>query len=73
MRHQDVPTRSENDVRLARSSRQRIRTSPRKAGQPPTGCLLRTSSTPLFALLICFLFGAIGLTAARFQRRSVRR
>ena len=43
---------------------------------PPTNSASSSSSggaTPLFALLICFLFGGIGLTAAQFQRRSIRR
>jgi hypothetical protein len=43
---------------------------------PPTSSGSNSSSnnsTPLFALLICFLLAAIGLTAAEFQRRSVPR
>ena len=46
------------------------------ATPPPTNSASSSSSggaTPLFALLICFLFGGIGLTAAQFQRRSIRR
>jgi hypothetical protein len=42
---------------------------------PPTGSASdpsRNDSSPLFALLICFLLGLIGLTAAMAQRRSVR-
>lgn len=31
------------------------------------------SSTPLFALLICFAFGTLGLAAVAEQRRSIRR
>jgi hypothetical protein len=31
------------------------------------------SSTPLFALLICFAFGGLGLAAVEAQRRTVRR
>jgi hypothetical protein len=30
-------------------------------------------STPLYALLISGLFGGLGLTAAQYQRRAVRR
>jgi hypothetical protein len=43
---------------------------------PPTASSGNSSSggsTPLFPLAMCFLFGAIGLTAAQAQRRSVRR
>jgi hypothetical protein len=43
---------------------------------PPTASSSNSSSdnsTPLFPLLICFLFGAIGLIAAQYQRRSLRR
>jgi hypothetical protein len=42
---------------------------------PPTGTNSDGSSgsTPLFALLICALFGGIGLTAVQRQRRSIRR
>jgi hypothetical protein len=51
--------------------------TPRQTATPPaTGSASNSSSggsTPLFALLICILFGGIGLAAARFQRRSVRR
>lgn len=46
------------------------------ATPPPTASASGSSnndSTPLPALLICLLLGAIGLGAARFQRRSVRR
>jgi hypothetical protein len=54
-----------------------VTSAPGQTATPPaTGAAGNSSSggsTPLFALLICFLFGAIGLTAARFQRRSVRR
>ena len=50
--------------------------TPRQTATPPaTGSASISSSggsTPLFALLICILFGGIGLAAARFQRRSVR-
>jgi hypothetical protein len=31
------------------------------------------NSTPLFALLICFAFGGLGLAAVQAQRRSIRR
>ncbi|HEX7490992.1 MAG TPA: hypothetical protein VF337_04755, partial [Candidatus Limnocylindrales bacterium] len=43
---------------------------------PPTstgGSGSSNGSTPIFALLICFAFGALGLGAARMQRRTVRR
>jgi hypothetical protein len=43
---------------------------------PPTSTGSNGSSngsTPLFALLICFAFGALGLTAVEAQRRTVRR
>lgn len=42
---------------------------------PPTGTGGDGSSgsTPLFALLICALFGGIGLTAVELQNRSIRR
>jgi hypothetical protein len=44
---------------------------------PPTGTAGDNSSSggsgPLFALLISVLFGGLGLTAAQYQRRSVRR
>ena len=43
---------------------------------PPTASASGSSngsSTPLFALLICFLLGGIGLIAAQSQRRSLRR
>jgi hypothetical protein len=32
-----------------------------------------SGSTPLFALLICLAFGALGLTAVEAQRRTFRR
>jgi cell division protein FtsL len=34
---------------------------------------LGSNTTPIFALLICFLLAVIGLIAAEYQRRSVRR
>ncbi len=37
-------------------------------GSSPSG-----DSTPLFALLICFAFGGLGLAAVEAQRRSIRR
>ena len=44
---------------------------------PPTGSAGNSAndvdSIPLFALLICFLLAAIGLAAAEYQRRRVRR
>jgi hypothetical protein len=42
---------------------------------PPTstGSGSSNSSTPLFALLICLAFGALGLTAVEAQRRTIRR
>jgi hypothetical protein len=42
---------------------------------PPTGTEGGSTggSTPMFALLISGLFGALGLTAAQYQRRSVNR
>jgi hypothetical protein len=42
---------------------------------PPTSSSRGSSgpSTPIFALLICLAFGAIGLSAVEAQRRSVRR
>ena len=39
----------------------------------PGGSSGSDSSTPLFALLICFLFAGLGLSAVEYQRRSVRR
>src|SRR5664280_1532871 len=33
----------------------------------------RNDSSPLFALLICFLLGLVGLTAVKAQRRTMRR
>ena len=47
------------------------------ATPPPTGTTTPGSSggnsTPLFALLICVIFGGIGLAAAQLQRRTIRR
>ena len=43
---------------------------------PPTttgGSSSHGSSTPLFALLICFAFGGLGLAAVEAQRRTIRR
>ena len=43
---------------------------------PPTASATQSSngsSIPLFALMICFLLGGIGMLAAQFQRRSLRR
>ena len=43
---------------------------------PPTGTGSGSSgngSTPLFALLICFAIGGLGLAAVEAQRRSIRR
>ena len=43
---------------------------------PPTSSAGDSSSrgsSPLFALLICFLIAGLGLAAVRFQRRSLRR
>jgi hypothetical protein len=43
---------------------------------PPTGSAGNSSSnnsTPLFPLAICFLLAGLGLIAAQYQRRSVRR
>jgi hypothetical protein len=43
---------------------------------PPTGTGSGSSSnnsTPLFALLICLVFGGLGLLAVQLQRRSLRR
>jgi hypothetical protein len=42
---------------------------------PPTstGSGSSNNSTPLFALLICLAFGALGLTAVEAQRRTIRR
>jgi hypothetical protein len=43
---------------------------------PPTGSAGNSSSnnsTPLFPLAICFLLGGLGLIAAQYQRRSLRR
>lgn len=47
------------------------------ATPPPTGTAASDSqsgnSTPLIALLICFIFGGAGLAAAQLQRRTIRR
>lgn len=51
-------------------------TPARTSTPPPTGSAGGSpigGSTPLFALLICFLLGGIGLIAAQYQRRSLRR
>ncbi len=48
----------------------------RTATPPPTGSAGGSpigGSTPLFALLICFLLGGLGMIAAQYQRRSLRR
>ena len=46
------------------------------ATPPPTGTASdsqSSNSTPLFALLICFILGGAGLAAAQLQRRTIRR
>ena len=46
------------------------------ASPPPTGTIgdaPSSNQTPLFALLICLAFGALGLAAVVTQRRSFRR
>jgi hypothetical protein len=47
------------------------------ATPPPTGTAASDSqssnSTPLIALLICFIIGGAGLAAAQLQRRTIRR
>jgi hypothetical protein len=51
-------------------------TPARTSTPPPTGSAGGSpigGSTPLFALLICFLLGGIGLIVAQYQRRSLRR
>jgi hypothetical protein len=43
---------------------------------PPTSTAGSSSggnSTPLYALLICFAFGGLGLAAVEAQRRTIRR
>jgi hypothetical protein len=49
----------------------------RAATLPPTSAggksAIGGDSTPLFALLICLAFGALGLLAVATQRRSIRR
>ena len=42
---------------------------PTASGSDPLG----SNTTPIFALLICFLLAVIGLIAAEYQRRIVRR
>src|SRR5664280_318491 len=51
--------------------------TPGQTATPPptvsTGGPSHNDSSPLFALLICFLLGLIGLTAVNAQRRTMRR
>src|ERR1035437_3638114 len=51
--------------------------APGQTATPPptvsTGGPSHNDSSPLFALLICFLLGLVGLTAVKAQRRTMRR